>query len=67
MQIRKRSGPRIDPWGTPAKTGLQDEVFRLILPVGICLINNFQESYKTLLRCPLTLVYKKKQSSGCVL
>ena len=26
MQIRKRSGPRISPWGTPAKIGLQDEV-----------------------------------------
>ena len=27
MQIRKRSGPRIDPWGTPAKIGLQNEVY----------------------------------------
>ena len=27
MKIRKRSGHRIDPWGTPAKTALQDEVY----------------------------------------
>ena len=24
--MRKRSGPRIDPWGTPAKIGLHDHV-----------------------------------------
>ena len=24
---RKRSGPRMEPWGTPIKTGLHDEVF----------------------------------------
>ena len=25
MSIRKRSGPKVDPCGTPAKTGLHDE------------------------------------------
>ena len=24
--MRKRSGLKIEPWGTPAKTGLQDDV-----------------------------------------
>ena len=27
MQTRKRSGPKIEPQGTPSKTGLQDNVF----------------------------------------
>ena len=24
--MRKRSGPKIEPWGTPVKTGLHDDV-----------------------------------------
>ena len=27
MKTRKIGGPRIDPWGTPATTGLLDEVY----------------------------------------
>ena len=26
MYIRNSSGPKIDPWGTPAKTGLHEDV-----------------------------------------
>ena len=45
MCTRKRSGPRIEPWGTPAKTGLHDDVcpFKTILwnlpemPIGLSL------------------------------
>ena len=24
--MRKRSGPKVEPWGTPAKTGFDDDV-----------------------------------------
>ena len=40
----------MQPWGTPAKTGLHDEVKnnRLKQPFEICLIDTFQEGYKAL-------------------
>ena len=51
MYTRKKGWPRIEPWGTPAETGLHDDVY-LKQPFAICLIDSFQEGYKVLLRCP---------------
>ena len=56
--MRKRSGPNIDPWVTPAKIGLHDDVWPFRKPSGVYLINNFQEDCKTLLIYSYSSIYE---------
>ena len=56
--MRNRSGPNIEPWETPAKTGLHDDVCPFKQRFGVYLTDSFQEHCKVLLIYQSTSSYK---------
>ena len=56
--MRKRSGPNIDPWGTPAKIGPHDDVWPFRITLWSLPENSFKGDRKTLLIYPYSSIYK---------